>query len=110
LKAADVDPWGVIRKSHKESEEEVVVAKSGARIDGFQAILVIRLSNSEGLEKTPPLVVLARSIPNRPINGLGLCPLASQINTPDPLVAAKYSKERDEGLFIVDDVLLLTVG
>jgi hypothetical protein len=108
LKAADVDPWGVIRKSHKESEEAVVVAKRGARIDGFQAILVIRPSDSEGLEKTP-LVVLG-SIPKRPINGLGLCPLASQISTPVPLVAAKYSKERDEGLFIVDDALLLTAG
>jgi hypothetical protein len=98
--ALEVDPCGAERKSHKERDDDVVVAKSGLTVDGFQAILVIRVSKSS----SGGVPLLAWSIPNRPMSGLGLWPLASHIKTPDPLVAAKY-RERE-----LEEVFVLAVG
>jgi hypothetical protein len=84
----DVEPCGATRRSHKDMDFAVVVAKSGdvadaSREDGFQHIEVIRVSIASAM---------FTSEPNRPISGILLWPLASQINVADPLVAAKYSE------------------
>ena len=71
-----------ILKSQTQREEGATVTKVDDVGDGFHAMLVNRGSSK-------PLG-MGRSILTLPTNGFGLCPLASQISTPDPRVAARY--------------------
>jgi hypothetical protein len=68
--------------------EAEVVAKRGLfdSVDVFQHMLASRESSSS------PAEARTCSIPILPTSGLGLCPLASQISTPEPRVAAKYKE------------------
>ena len=94
-----------------DKPEAVVVASNGLVLELFppeydiQLMLVIRVSRS----RRPPTleaidVSFDPSFSSLPRSGFGLWPLASQINTPDPLAAAKYRE------FELTELLLPLVG
>ena len=80
------------RKSHKQACEAVAAANQGdddALSDCCQARLVICFDEAEESKSNDKPSCCPT--PRRPINGLKLCPLASQTRTEEPRAAAKCS-------------------